>query len=203
MHRKAWKRKNPCRNLAGNRAVTGFAKAAGTSLRQMPDSPAGTIGKGSGKSGAPSTHVTTPDGPPAFGAGGKGRRGVPFPSRAHTGHRGGAVGLLGGFGSDKTPKRTRRAIWMPRKALWAPFVVRTPIICWSAMDGPEAEMGLMWGLRGRGLQENAWISAGTAGGMTLGRYFRVEFRIELTMRIPLYTLRVATSALAMPFFLID
>ena len=64
-------------------------------------------------------------------------------------------------------------------------------------------MGLMWGLRGRGLQENAWTSAGTAGGMTLGGYFRVEFRIELTMRIPLYTLRVATTALAMPFFLID
>ena len=59
------------------------------------------------------------------------------------------MGLLGGFGSDKTPKRTRRAIWMPRKALWAPFVVGTPILCWSALDGPKGEMGLMWGLRGQ------------------------------------------------------
>ena len=56
------------------------------------------------------------------------------------------MGLLGGFGSDKTPKRTRRAIWMPRKALWAPFVVGTPILCWSALDGPKGEMGQMWAL---------------------------------------------------------
>ena len=90
-------------------------------MREMPDPSAGAAGQGSGKSGAPSNHVTTPDGPTmTFGAGGFPRR-ASRSAGAYKGHRGDAMGLLGGFGSDKTPKRTRRAIWMSWKVLWAPL----------------------------------------------------------------------------------
>ena len=57
-------------------------------------------------------------------------------------------GFWAGLVRTSLQKRTRRAIWMPRKALWAPFAFRTPSLRRSDLDGPRGEIGQMGGLRG-------------------------------------------------------
>ena len=134
--------------------------------RESPASDSRFAGGGYGEGPSPpSTHVTTPDGPRWTGqrAPPKGRPVRPEPH----GPSWGSHEVPGRVSVRTRPlKRLLLAIWMPWKAFWAPFVVRTPILCWSALDGPKGEMGLMWA-SGGGRQENAGPGARKAGGLLL------------------------------------
>ena len=129
-------------------ACRGSPRSSGSASVKCLIRPAGALGKGSGKSGAPSTR--RPGRPTAaYGAGGQ-EKGVPFRRSPH-GPSWGPREASGRGWLGQDPQTAPAGDLDAPEGLVGVLRFRTPqSLCWSVLDGPEGEMGQMWGLQGRG-----------------------------------------------------